>query len=69
MKTKSLGAPGWLSVEHRTRDFSSGHDLAVREFKPPRLTLHTQHGNRLGSSLSSLPVHHLHALFLFLSLK
>ena len=50
MKTKSLGAPGWLSVEHQTRDFSSGHDLAVREFKPPRLTLHTQHGNRLGSS-------------------
>ena len=28
------GAPGWLSVEHLTLDFGSGHDLTLHEMEP-----------------------------------
>ena len=35
VNTGVFGARGWLmSVEHLTFDFSSGHDLTVREIRP-----------------------------------
>ena len=58
---KNLNRGTWVAqlVERLTPDFSSGHDLKVREFKPRK-----EGGDSLSLSLYSSPLPHACMLYL-----